>query len=62
MCLSIVVGPWSKELFLWHCIVFQDSNYPQLDIDDVLTIDESEREQKLTVHKHKHIVADLVHN
>ena len=33
-----------------YCVcVVQDTNYPQLDIDDVLKIKETERREKLTV-------------
>lgn len=36
---------------LWLYFSIQGNNYPQLDIDDVLSIPESEREAKLKVNK-----------
>ena len=47
-CGCVVNGSIAMAAFE-YCVYSQDANCPQLDIDDVLTIAESERQQKLTV-------------
>ena len=42
------------------CVIQNDEAYPELDLDDVMKIDESSREQKLEVHKHLHCIQYVI--
>ena len=52
VCVCVYFSLYSIFAVLLSHLFFtlQDSNYPQLDIDDVLKISESDRKQKLTVY------------
>ena len=52
VCVCVYFSLYSIFAVLSSHLFFtlQDSNYPQLDIDDVLKISESDRKQKLTVY------------